>query len=324
MSHFYRPKEKYLVVAPKKSIFQSWIDDASKFGYESLLGCIEFTTYLSMTKKNPRDYAAIYLDECHSLRQHMSMWLVNFGGRILGLTGTPPREFSEKGQMVTAYCPIVYRYSTKDAVEDKILNDYKIVLHKLPLNSSRTLKKTTKLGKEWYTSEAAEYTYWSDRVDRSVRPADIKFNRIQRMRAMMNFTSKEEYAKKLFAGISDKCILFANTMDQADRLCRDSYHSNNHLSEENLQNFKEGRIKKLSAVLQLNEGVNIPNLKSCIILHSYSSNTKSAQRIGRCLRLNPDEVATINILVYKNTIDEIWTEEALKEFDPQKISSVTV
>ena len=137
---------------------------------------------------------------------------------------------------------------------------------------------------------------------------------------MMNFQTKEIYAKKLFDSITDKCLLFANTKEQADKLCRHSYHSGNASSEENLEQFKLGKINKLSAVLQLNEGVNIPDLKSCIILHSYSSNTKTAQRLGRALRLNPNDTAHVHILVYKNTIDEEWTKQALKEFDESKVS----
>ena len=45
--------------------------------------------------------------------------------KIIGLTGTPPKfSNSEKGIMVNRYCPIVYKYITDSAVEDKILNDY--------------------------------------------------------------------------------------------------------------------------------------------------------------------------------------------------------
>jgi superfamily II DNA or RNA helicase len=44
--------------------------------------------------------------------------------------------------------------------------------------------------------------------------------------------------------------------------------------------FKEGKINKLSTVLQLNEGINIPNLKQGIIMHAYGNERKAAQRIN--------------------------------------------
>ena len=52
----------FLVVAPKKSIFESWKDDAIKFKYEHLLSRITFTTYLSLSKQK-LDYSVIYLDK---------------------------------------------------------------------------------------------------------------------------------------------------------------------------------------------------------------------------------------------------------------------
>ena len=141
-----------------------------------------------------------------------------------------------------------------------------------------------------------------------------------RMKAMMGYYSKEDYAYKLFNQMEDKCILFCNTQEQADRLCKKSYHSNNPDSEDNLIDFKNGVIDKLSCVLQLNEGVNIPKLKSGIIMHAYGNERKTAQRLARLLRLNPDDVATIHILCYNNTIDRFWVDSALKDFDETKIT----
>jgi superfamily II DNA or RNA helicase len=70
----------------------------------------------------------------------------------------------------------------------------------------------------------------------------------------------------------------------------------------------------------LSEGVNIPELKQGIILHAYGNERKSSQRIGRMLRLNPDDTATIHILCFKDTIDEKWVTEALEGFDQSKIT----
>ena len=119
--------------------------------------------------------------------------------------------------------------------------------------------------------------------------------------------------------MKSKCIVFANTQAQADRICKHSYHSGNDQSEENLELFSDGRIDKLSCVLQLSEGVTIPGLKSGIIMHAYGNNRKTAQRIGRLLRLNPTETAVCHILCYNDTIDKNWVNQALKGFDKTKI-----
>jgi superfamily II DNA or RNA helicase len=308
---------RVLVVAPKKSIFQSWKDDAVKFELQHLLQRITFTTYLSLNKHNPNDYELVYLDEAHSLLDSHRSFLETYKGKILGLTGTPPKyKDSEKGRLVNEFCPVVFKFGADDAVENKILNDYQIIVHQLKLSSKLNYVVETK-GKKFPTSEQKNYSYWGTRIDTGAGQSHIL--RVMRMKALMEYPTKEKYTKMLMEHIKAKCIVFANTQEQADRLCHYSYHSNNPQSEKNLELFKEGTIKQLSTVLQLSEGVNIPNLKQGIIMHAYGNERKASQRIGRLLRLNPDDTAIVHILCYMDTVDEKWVKEALEGFDQNKI-----
>jgi superfamily II DNA or RNA helicase len=218
--------------------------------------------------------------------------------------------------LVDQFCPIVYEFVTDSAVNSNILNDYQIIVHELELSTKNDYLVEMK-NKSFKTSEQKNYNYWCSRIDSGA--GSMHMLRIMRMKAMKEYPSKEQYAKLLFNSINDKCIMFANTQDQADRLCKHSYHSNNPDSETNLQEFKVGNITKLSSVMQLNEGVNIPELRQGIIMHAYGNERKSAQRIGRLLRLNPDEKAIVHILCYKHTIDEKWITTALEGLDAFKI-----
>jgi superfamily II DNA or RNA helicase len=311
-------KLRVLIVAPKVSIFDSWDSDAVKFGIS--LDNAEYTTYLSLHKKNPGHYDIVVLDECHSLLISHTVFLAQFTGRILGLTGTPPRHFqSEKGKMVHQFCPILYKYITDDAVSDDILNDYRIIVHTMPISNINSLPVNMKDGKQFYTSERKSYDYWTKRIAAAQSKKQEQIASVMRMRVLMDFRTKETYVKKLLGDIEDKCIIFCNTQDQADRICKNSYHSNNEESEKNLQDFKKGKISELSCVLQLNEGINIPELRAGIIMHAYGNERKSSQRLGRLLRLNPTETAYVHILCYKDTVDERWVAEALRDLDPRKI-----
>lgn len=311
---------RYLVVAPKKSIFQSWKDDAIKFKMEYLLQGITFSTYLSLPKKS-LDYDTVYLDEFQNLKFSHDSWLSKFKGRIVGLTGTVPvNKNSEKYLMMNKYCPVAYTYSVDDAVADKVINDYKIVVHYLTLGTNKDLfVKTAKSG--FYTSEAESYIYWTNRVENSFG-LEKKNNAIARMRALQSFRSKVLYAKWLSGEIKDKHIIFANTTEQADELCKYSYHSKSANSEGHLKIFKRGDIKVLSCVAQLSEGINIPNLKQSIQLHSFSNPWKFSQRLGRGFRLNPEDIHTVHVLCYKNCIDEVWVKQALEKFNQNKIEYV--
>ena len=328
IEHFkknYHPLIQVLVVVPKNTVKQSWIDELIKMeetdpGTGLLAEFITFTTYLSLKKHNPNDYDIVYLDECHSLLQRHEEFLSNYKGKILGLTGTPPRDRqSEKGKMVQKYCPIKYLFDVDKATDSKILNDYQIIIHELELSKLPTLKKKNKNGGHWWTSEYKDYQYVNNRVAAAQTPKQQQFAYIMRMRALMDYNSKEIYTKSLLQNLSDKCIIFANTQKQADRVCKHSYHSSNNKSDDNLEMFSDGRINQLSCVLQLSEGVTIPNLKQGIIMHAYGNEKKSAQRIGRLLRLNPSELATCHILCYKGTQDSKWVKSALKGFDDNKI-----
>ena len=54
-------------------------------------------------------------------------------------------------------------------------------------------------------------------------------------------------------------------------------------------------------------------------MHAYGNERKAQQRIGRLLRLNPEEKAVIHILCYKHTVDERWVTSALETLDQDKI-----
>ena len=87
-------KGKALIVVPKNSIKESWTKEKNIINSPVEL---EFVTYLSLNKKDPNDYKAVVLDECHNLLNKHREFLGKFNGKILGMTGTPPvRKSSEK------------------------------------------------------------------------------------------------------------------------------------------------------------------------------------------------------------------------------------
>jgi len=275
------PLMSVLIVAPKLSIFTSWRTEAIKFNKSHLLDNVQFTTYLSLNKLDPREYDMIYFDEAHSLLPSHRDFLDEYDGKILGLTGTPPKMVnSEKGEMMQEFYPICYEYLTDDAINDNILNDYKIIVHQLRLDSSNKNVKAGSKNNPFYSTEYANYQYWCNRIEASRPGKEQQISRVMRMKAMMQFPSKEKYTKILSDNIKSKCIIFANTQEQADELCSHSYHSSNSESDDNLEMFKSGQINKLSCVLQLSEGINIPELRQCIILHAYGNERKASQRIN--------------------------------------------
>jgi superfamily II DNA or RNA helicase len=314
---------KVLIVAPKVSIFESWKNDAKKFNLENLLEDISFTTYISLTKHNPENYDIVILDEAHSTKASHDDFLWPFKGRILGLTGTPPRyRNSEKGEIMEYYYPIQYTYTVSQAVDEEILNDYRIFVHQIPLDTNNNIL-VSNYGKNFYTSEEKNYEYLQRQIREARSDKEMFMKRIFLLNAMKKFPSKMRFADFVLETIpkTEKCLVFANTTDQADELCEVSHHSKNDkkTNTQNLEMFSSGQATRLSAVEQLSEGITVPNLKHIVIMHSYGNEKKASQKIGRALRLNKDERSTVHVLCYGDTVDEQWVAKALADFDTTKI-----
>jgi superfamily II DNA or RNA helicase len=200
---------------------------------------------------------------------------------------------------VATYCPIVVDYTTDEAVLAGLLNDYRLVVHRLPLRTERDYVLTTKSGSQFTTSERENYFYWSKRLANAAQdPLPVETLRILRMQALMNYPSKGRYMTHLASQFSEKVLLFTCNQQQAEEQAEHTYHSKNKHNQVNLEKFNAGTIQRLACVAQLSEGINIPNLRVGIIWHAFGNERKAAQRIGRLLRLNPDETATMHLLMY--------------------------
>lgn len=312
-----------LIVVPKLDIIKSWEDDAEKFGYKDVIDRCIFSTYLSLHKYNPADFQNVILEEAHNTKASHDPFLSNFNGNILGLTGTPPVwKNSEKGEMMTKYYPIRYTYTTDEAVDQDILNDYNINVHYISLSEKNDIEVSYSRG-SFKTSERKSYDYCTRKIDEA-NHSQLKFAHINRINQLKKFHSKERFVKQLIKYIpeDEKVLIFCNTIEQAEKLCENSHHSKKKDSP--LEDFKEGNITRLSCIEQLSEGINIPNLKHAIILHTYSGGSpKAKQKFGRLMRLPTTETATIHILCYKDTVDEKWVNSNLENFNKEKIKTKT-
>lgn len=320
LSRHYTDYLRVLVVGPKKSTFKAWRKELIDSNKEYLADHIEYVTYLSLTKMD-HNYDIIYLDEIHNLTEKHDFWLSQFKGKILGLTGTPPKsKHSKKFKLIEKYAPIKYEYTMDKGVEDGILNDYEIIIHLMSLDSTKNVEIKMKSGKTFFTSEVESYNWWTMKLEDAIAPLEEQKLRIMRMKALQGFKTKERYIPKLLTTIKNKCIIFTNTKEQASRVCDCNYYSGLKTSEENLKMFSSGMKRRLSCVEQLSESITIPELRESIIMHAYSSSTKTPQKLGRNMRLETDDKATIHILCYKDTIDVDWVKSAVSNFDQTKIT----
>lgn len=304
--------KKVLVAYDNNPILVSWKEDSIKFNLND--SHIDYTTYVSLDKHNLNDYDLIILDEIHTCSENNWNYIaLNNPKRILGMSGTMPEKGIKK-DYVNTYCPIKYTIKL-DETTGKTSKDYEIIVHLLEPSKIKDIK--TKNG---FWSDSQKISFWERKYETTRSFTGAMLFLIQ---AIQNSPTKFNYLKKLVNRINDGFV-FVETTKQCEELGIPSYNNKNHNSEQNLEDFKLGKINKLSTINQLKAGITIPHLKQCIILHSYSSQQKSHQKLGRCLTINGDDKATIHILCLKGTYDQKWVTNSLEQFDKSKITWKTV
>ena len=212
----------FLVAAPTQAILDSWPQEARKFGLAHLLDRMEFTTYRSLSKTlGSGRYHKLYLDECHALKESHEASLkahVAQQSSILGLTGTPPAQAnSEKGRLVTTFCPMLIDYTTDEAVLAGLLNDYRLVVHRLSLSSVRDYVVAFQSRSQFTTSERESYQYWSTRLANAEQDKlSVEALQQLRMQALIHYPTKGRY----MAASSRKrcCSLPATSSRPSNRL----------------------------------------------------------------------------------------------------------
>ena len=264
--------------------------------------------------------------ECHYITpNNFKFFEQNKVTSIIALTATVPED-SEKRILLGSLGPKVFEYKLKDGVEDGVIAPFKIKVIELALDDTDKCIKAGTKAKPFLTTEKAHYEYLTKQFQRAQyfqnRPDVAKFAALARMRFIYNLPSKTRVARKIIDSllVNDKSLIFCGSIKQAEELCDDVFHSKTDNTA--LNAFKNDEIRLLGCVNSLDEGHNIPNMDSALIVQLNSKELKSIQRIGRVVRYREGHEATIYILSVVGTVDESWTKKALQGFDPQVIEYI--
>jgi len=128
-----------------------------------------------------------------------------------------------------------------------------------------------------------------------------KSNHNNRMTMMHTAQSLSDYAKLLKTVVlnqkGNKVILFAELTDEVDKIAVYRFHGK-ETDRTVIDQLNSGEISELGVVRKVNRGVNFEGLNHAII-HSYTSSITNATQayIGRMVRLEPGQIATIHFLV---------------------------
>jgi len=143
---------------------------------------------------------------------------------------------------------------------------------------------------------------------------------IQRKNAIGNSELKTEYAIKLLKNLKGKNLIFCSTIKQAERVCKNTYHS--ETNDIALNKFLNDEVKEIAMVNAGGTGFTYSNLDNLILTQIDSDNNGgSTQKLCRSLLKQQNYKAKIHILCVKETKDEVWVENFLMNFESYKIKT---
>jgi superfamily II DNA or RNA helicase len=270
------------------------------------------------TKTEKDHYDLVILDECHRVTEaNYEFFTKNKVDKILALTATPPKDDIKRDILHNLLkLKISFNYPLDQGVKDGVVAPFKIKIVEVNLSDKKDLVVKTK-AKTYTTSEKARYDALTRVINQMMFSGkDVPvYMYLNRMRFLYDLPSKTKLAQKIIKDKfrdDERFLIFSGSIAQAETLCKHSHHSKKK-NNDDLIALKAGRINRMSCVKSLNEGENIPNMDSALIVQVTSKDLDLIQRVGRVVRVREGHEAVIWILSVVNTKDADWVAKAIED-----------
>ncbi len=232
----------------------------------------------------------------------------------IGLTGTPPTSYLQTARLEELIGPEVYRQSVAD-LTGEYLAPLQIVSLRLDL---------TPVERREYTLEVAVYqpvvrqffryaprATWREFQSAAVRTDDGRraLAAWRRSRKVVAFTEAKQsaVAQLLVALRGTRLLVFTGDNDTAYRVAREhcimpiTCDIGRAERTEVLERFRTGELGALVSAQVLNEGIDVPDAETAILVGGRLGTREYIQRIGRVLRPAPGKQAVVYELVTRDT-----------------------
>jgi superfamily II DNA or RNA helicase len=312
---------KVIIAYPDVKIKKSWLEDFKKREYNN--PNITFTTHLSIKKYKEQVYDLIIIDEIHLLSAaqiEVCKELFGNGGNVLGLTGTLSK-WTKKLLREELNLNVLVEYTISQAIEDGIIPDYEIIIHKVALDNKilndYNGKKRTE--KQRFNS----FQYVAHKLEAEGQPSF--FMKLKIIDVLMTSLSRKNKTIELIQQYkNERLLIFCGRINIADGLGISSYHSKS-TEKEKFEDFANGKGNHLAVIKIGNTGVTYKPLNKVIINYTDSNPENLTQKILRCMSMeydNPDKKASIHIICSTEEIELKWLRRALEFFSPDKIKNL--
>jgi superfamily II DNA or RNA helicase len=318
-----------LLIVAKIVHKQNWKDEFAKWNLnENIKVTIE--CYESLKKYENTEFDIVCLDEVQHLSLQRMEYLhhIKINRCLLGLSATIKRDL--KDYLKYAYNAKFISCGIKNAIEDEVLPEPTVYLLPLQLDKVNCNYKVDKFGSKYMSTQQGYYHAMCSTIDwyknkyfssRNQRIKNLWLSKAgERLKWLSN--QKEYMVLKLLSLFRNyRTLTFCSSIEQSERLGKYNINSKNKASVENLNLFNSGKIKHITSVNILNEGVNLTNCRIGIFCNLNSSEIVVKQRLGRLLRhKNP----VIIVPYFKDTREEELLPKLLEEYKKESIKTITI
>jgi len=238
-------------------------------------------------------------DEVHglgspSLRKKLAGQHGDFVYR-LGLSATPERAYDEEGNKFidSEVGPTIFEFPLEKAISRGILCEFDY----LPIEYNLTENDRDRLQRV-YARQAARKREGNPMTQEEVW---IEISKVYKTAEMKPSAFREKLREN--QSLIEQCIIFVETKEYGNEIL-EILHPYTHLyrtyyaedDRDHLLEFSRGQIDCLVTCHRLSQGIDIRSLKNVVLFSSARSKLETIQRIGRCLRVDPqneDKRATV-------------------------------
>ena len=241
--------------------------------------------------KGERSEIAIIHDEVHKLGspshlrklkgEHKSF------GYTLGLSATPDRKYDEEGTkfIVSELGTFRFEFDIKKAIKRGILCEFDYT----PLSYQLTESDLERRRNVWKMVGARK----NEGNPMSEKEIQIELSKVYKL-AEQKPSVFELYFQKN-PKENNNTIIFVETMEFGERLLKKIHNATTRYrtyyqddDKVNLIKFSNGEIDCLITCHKLSEGIDIKKLENVVLFSSATAKLETIQRIGRCLRIDPN------------------------------------
>ena len=314
-----KPKSCWYLCDSEDNRDKTFIDELKKWGAEEWIDKIEFMCYQTAYKLKNFNVDLLLADEADFglTPSYSKVYLNNkFKHRVLVSGTLSPDKYKLLSKLEI---PIVYSIEIDQVEKDKVLNKANYYIVNYLLNRRENF-------------EYLKFNRTFARLLNGTRnKKTLEFLQIRRKHFLSNLETSVNVCRKLmnhlYKNDKHKMLIFCGLSEQADRVCKYSYHSKT--TDEAFNLFDKGDLRVLSVVAKADRGLNINGVNVIIFESPTKSSTKFFQRTGRGRRLHVHEELDVYFLIpyYKDlrgqvkpTVVNNWVYTAaakLQDFNPK-------